>query len=622
MTFTAAHHELVGNSPEKQTTRSEVGRLSIALERTSDYLEELSARLAWLAIIGFGLFVVVLLGYTYHQVVQSGHYRQLAENNRLRESRIQAGRGLITDRFGRTLVENVGNYQLLIDRSLATDLEASLTYASRQLNRDSSGLRAALARGRGKPDFVPVLLAEDLRLKEVAAFEVVALEHPEFLVSVEQRRLYRHGEQTAHLLGYLGEVSKGELADSSAFRAGDLVGKEGVEQSFDRWLRGSDGEELLVVDSRGRVIEQTIKSAAEPGQALQLTIDLDLQQEAYRLLGDRVGSVVVLDPENGALRAMVSRPSFDPNLFARRLRSDEWAGLVGDPHRPLQNRSIQNTYPPGSTFKVVVAAAALDHGIDPHKRVQCTGSARLYGARRRCWKSSGHGWTNMHEAIRESCDVYFYTIGQELGIDTIADYSRRFGLGSSSGVALAGERSGLVPDGQWSQAARGGPWYPGETISVAIGQGPLLVTPLQLAVMTAVIANGGSLVTPHWNPLEASPPLPLSFGEGTIDRVRLAMLAVVEEKGGSGVRAKTPGLLVSGKTGTAQVVAQKTWTKSETLAYEHRDHSWFISFAPYDDPELVIVVMVEHGDSGSRVSAPIAKALYEKYLSLRSARSS
>ncbi len=581
--------------------------------RQGEYLEELQERLWRLVWIAAGSFAVVFAGYWSVQIAEAQQYRLLSENNRLRKGPIEASRGLIVDRFDQRLVENVPSYNLLYDRSASSDPQKSLEFAALVLEQDVAEVEALLEEFDTVPDFKPVRLAEDLSLNQVARFEVASLEHPEFSVDVLQRRLYRHGAHTAHVLGYLGEATEDDLRDESrTLRSGNLVGKKGLESKFDQTLRGTDGERVLVVDSRGRRIDEFIEAPSTPGENLRLTLDLELQQEAQAGLGDRVGAIVALDPRDGAVRVMLSSPSYDPNKFARRLQTREWEDLVSSPFHPLQNRAIQNAYPPGSVFKIVLAMAQLSEGLDPVKKVWCSGSVRLHDRRRRCWQSRGHGWVDLHDAIKHSCDIYFYMKGQELGVDTIAAYARKLGLGQRTGVDIEGERAGLVPDVEWSQRVRGTPWYPGETVSVAIGQGPLLVTPLQVAVMLSAVVNGGRLVVPYLVEGNGQPGKDLDLDAEGVAAVRAALEAVVNDRG-SGASARLDTVRVAGKTGTAQVVEQKTWTRSEDLEYNHRDHAWFASYAPADAPELVVVVFVEHGGLGSRAAAPLARKLYERH---------
>lgn len=559
-------------------------------------------------------FFVVLSSYWYLQIVRSEHYWRLAENNRLRVLRLEPPRGLIYDRSGRVLVENAPSFRLLIDRSLSADLEASLVFAANILDRDEEGLGESLQRHRGAPRDVPVLLAEELELNQVARFEVAIPEHPEFEIAASRRRLYRYGDQMAHLLGYLSEPTAAEQERDPTLVAGDMIGRSGVEQLRDRELRGTAGERTVVVDSRGRVAsgEDVERTDAVPGKSVTLTIDLGLQQEAQKLLEGKVGSIVAIDPRDGAVRAMVSSPSFDPNGFAGRLNQEDWERIVGAPNEPLQNRAIHNTYPPGSVFKIAMAVAALADGlIDPKEEVYCGGSTRLYDRRWRCWQSRGHGRLDLRGALQHSCDIYFYRQGRKMGIERIARYARLLGLGRRTGIEYPAEREGLAPDPEWSLTNRGLPWYPGETISVAIGQGPVLTSPLQIAVMTAAVANGGSLVQPHVLEGGARPPEPIGVDADVIAFVAEALANVVAN--GTGRSARTPVVQVAGKTGTAQVIAQATWTRSEDLPLEHADHAWFTSYAPVEAPELVVVVFVEHGGRGSEAAAPLARRMVETY---------
>ncbi len=579
-----------------------------------EHRDNLVQRLPLLRAALVAMLVLVGGSYWFVQVVHGAYYRALAEDNRLRNLPIEAPRGLIHDREGRRLVENVPSYNLLLDLARAEDGDASLSFAAAVLDRPEADLRALLERPSRASPFKPVLIAEDLSLNQVAHFNAVALEHPEFEIDVRHVRLYRHGFFTAHVLGYLGEVAEAELtAPDSPYVAGDLVGRRGIERRYDLHLRGEDGEQVVTVDSRGRLRAESGRRPARPGKRLDLTLDLELQQEAAVYFEGKVGSVVVMDPDNGELLTLVSAPHYNPNLFARRLDQEQWRQLTEAPNDPLQNRALQNTYPPGSVFKVVVAVAGLSEGvIRPSETVFCNGATKIYNRRFRCWRRSGHGRVNLREAIKESCDVYFYHLGQKLGIERIADYSRRFGLGSVTGLDIGGEKSGLVPDPEWSLRTRGDRWYPGETISVAIGQGPLLVTPLQVATLMAVVINDGKRVVPHLSRQEAMPAVDIDLDHDALARVRDALRAVVEERA-TGAAARVPGLTVGGKTGTAQVVRQKTWVDSKDLPYEMRDHAWFASFATDGRRRLVAVVFVEHGGKGSTAAAPLAKQLYETY---------
>jgi penicillin-binding protein 2 len=440
-------------------------------------------------------------------------------------------------------------------------------------------------------------------------------------VEVQQTRLYRHREQTAHVIGYIGEATPEEIERSGGVvTPGDVTGKKGIEKRYDAVLRGKDGERVVVVDSRGELLREYGRVPSVSGRDLTLSLDLELQQEAASWLDgpDKVGAIIVMDPRNGELLTLVSSPSFNSNLFTHRLQENDWQALLEAPNNPLQNRAMQNAYSPGSTFKIVMATAGLsEHLIDEHFRLSCGGSTVIYNHSFRCWRKDGHGSVNVVEALERSCDVFFYHLGQRLGIERIARYARLFGLGAPTGIDIPGEKEGLVPDAAWSLKARHQPWYAGETISVAIGQGPMLLTPLQMAAMTAMVANGGYRVTPHLvENLPYPPPQKVSLDPQALALVRKGLWAVVNEPAGTAyTAARVPGLDVAGKTGSVQVIAQKVRTKAESLPFKYRDHGWFTSFAPESDPRLVVSVFVEHGGSGHN-AAPIARALYQKYLSI------
>jgi penicillin-binding protein 2 len=583
-----------------------------------EHREDLVQRVRLMSRLVTGVLVLIAAGFWFVQMVQGDYYRELAENNRLRKLPIQAPRGLIYDRHGRLLVENIPSYNLTIDRSRSGNVKKAMDFVADVLGKPREDLQALRERYRAIPVFKPVLVGENLTLAQVARIGVASLEFPEFEVEVQHLRLYRHGAQTAHLLGYLGEVTPEEVDSAEgALTAGDLVGKKGLEKTYDSALRGKDGERVVVVDSRGELLREYGRQPAVPGKNLTLTLDLDFQQEAARLLDgpEKVGAIVALDPRNGEVLALVSSPSFNSNIFARRLASDEWQALLDEPNNPLQDRALQNAYSPGSTFKIVMATAGLsEHVISEHDSVFCPGSTVIYGHPFRCWKKGGHGTVDVHQALAHSCDVFFYHLGQKLGIERIAKYARLFGLGSPTGIDIQGEKRGLVPDPAWSLKYRKIPWYPGETISVSIGQGPVLLTPLQMAMMTAIVANGGRKVVPHLIKDAADLPEPeqVPFDPKALDAVRRGLWAVVNEPGGTAYNgARVAGKDIAGKTGSVQVIAQAQ-RNEKNLPFKYRDHGWFTSFAPLADPRIVLVVFAEHG-GGSHGAMPLAQALYEKY---------
>lgn len=577
--------------------------------RVREHRDELVTRVLLLDVVAVLVLLAVGAGYWYAQVVRGAHYRELAENNRLRRLPVVAPRGLVFDRHGELLIENVPSYNLMVERSRTRDLPASLAAAARLIERDPRELTAALSRSGAESPYAPILIAEGLTFAEVARVSALAFEHPELSIDVHPIRLYRHGPQTAHLLGYTGEVGDHDIAAGRA--SGDLVGKKGLERSYDSVLRGINGEKVVVVDSRSRLVAEYGEVPTRPGQSLTSTIDLPLQLEAERQMRDKVGAVVALDPRNGEILALVSAPAYNPNAFSRQLSIQEWQQMLEAPHHPLQNRVIQNTHSPGSVFKVVMGVAGLAEGfVTTSDRVHCSGSAVFYDRPFRCWRAGGHGSVDLAEALAVSCDVYFYQLGRRLGIERIARWARHFGLGEATGVDLDGEKRGLVPDPAWSLAARRTPWYAGETISVAIGQGPILTTPLQVATMMALLANGGFRVTPHVVRGAPAPRTKQDFDPRHLAAVNTGLWQVVNA-GGTAAIGAVPGLDIAGKTGTTQVIAQNTRIDSDQLPWAQRDHAWFASFAPLAAPTLVVVVFVEHGGHGSSAAAPIAKALYE-----------
>ena len=586
-----------------------------SIVRTRERLDTMATRVRVVSVL-VGIALAAIAGtYWWVQGLHGPEYRELADNNRLRRFPIRAPRGIVYDRDGRPLAENVPSYNLLLEPDASNDVKKSLAFAGSILETDPEQLRRLLVTHRRERPVEPALVAENLTLAQVARFELAALEHPEFEIDVQQLRLYRHREQTAHVLGYLAEAGPQDLT-SGEYERGDMIGRRGIESQFERGLRGKDGERVVVVDSRGRAVDEFPPVQPAPGTNLTLAIDLDLQQTAQRLLQDKVGAVVALDPRNGEILAMASAPSYDPNLFARRLRADDWMRLITNPNHPLQNRAIQNTMAPGSTFKPLMAIAGLaEHVVTPETRFFCPGYGVFYGHVHRCWRPQGHGSVDLRSAIKNSCDVYFYNVGQRLGIERIARYSRMFGLGAVTGIDVPGEKAGLVPDTAWSRAVRKQPWYLGETISVAIGQGPILVSPLQMAVAMAAIANGGHRPTPHLVEEKAPMSAVAGISASAWAAVRQGMQAVVDS--GTGYAAHIPGLTMGGKTGTAQVVAQRTRIRAEDLSYETRDHAWFVSFAPVENAQLVVVVFIEHGGHGASAAAPVAKGMYEELLKKR-----
>jgi len=571
---------------------------------------------------GAWIVLAVVVGvYWVHQVLRGEDYARQAEDNRLRSVPVTAPRGFILDRNGAVLAENEPAFTLLLYRKETKDLDRSIRFVADLLDRPFDELKRRAERDRSSYDFVPVVLEDNLTMGEVSAVEAHALEHPELAVQTSERRVYGSGTVAAHLLGHLGEASPEQLvARAGRARSGEPIGQKGIEAAYQDLLAGVSGSRTYIIDSFGREVGESGRIDPFPGNTLWLTIDLPLQKIAEEYFEDKVGSAVALDPKTGEILALVSSPAFDPNLFTKRLSRAEWDSILADENHPLNNRVLQNLYSPGSVWKPFMARAILANGIRPEERVFCSGGATFYGRFFRC--HGRHGSVDLVTALQVSCDTYFYTMGKRLGIEAIAETGNAFGFGRPTGVDLVSEKNGVLPSPDWSLRTRKQPWYPGETISVAIGQGPVLVTALQIARAFAGIANrDGALPTPHLFHIGENirtrerfvyrPPSKesVSWPPGARELVVEGLWRVVNAPGGTATHVRVPGLDLCGKTGTVQVVAQKEAKKAHLLPEALRDHGWFASFAPKDDPKIVVVVFVEHGLHGSTAAAPLAAKL-------------
>lgn len=560
-----------------------------------------------LVVLGFVLYVAV---FWYLQVVRGEEYRLQAEENRLRRLPERPVRGLLRDRHGELLATNRPSFAVFVDRERTRDAEQEVRELARFLGEPPEPMLDRLEAARSAPRFVPTLILPDVGLEVAARIEAHRPELPAIDVEMDPKRFYPLRDAAAHVLGYLSESSP-EQVKAEGLLPGSRVGQTGLELAYDDTLRGKAGVLLEEVNARGRPLRTvaTMESAVH-GEDLAMTLDAALQRELHEAYAGRGGAAVFLDPNDGAILALYSGPSFDPNLFSGRLSSEQWSALVDNPARPLQNRAVSSVYSPGSTFKIIMAAAAIEEGAaTTSETIFCGGHKSFYGRRRHCHFRGGHGWVALQKAIQKSCNIWFYTVGQRLGIDAIERWSRRFGLGAITGVSLPAEVAGLVPSDAWSRRARGHQWYPGDTISVAIGQGPINVTPIQMARVAAVIANGGRLVYPYLD-LRAGPtrrPDPIGLSSEARDTVAAGLTAVVESSGGTARRARVPGIRVAGKTGTAQVVALDAEN-------DPGDHAWFVGFAPVDDPQLAFAILVEHAGGGGRNAAPIASRVIQRFL--------
>ncbi len=571
-------------------------------------------------------FAVLLIGYWRLQIGQHNLYLDQAERNRIRNLPIIAPRGRILDRNGKVLVDNTPAFSVLLMRENSAAVSPErLEGMARGLQIDPEELKQQVADAALLPHFQPLLLKQSATIEDAAFVESHQTEYPELAVIQVQQRLYPLHTAMAPVLGYVGEVSEDMIAkDETHYKPGDQVGKFGIERAYDAALSGRDGMRRVIVNSRGQEVGSMNTINASPGNDFRLTIDLDVQMAAETALGDREGAVVAFDPRTGEVLAMVSHPSFDPNEFAKRIDKATWQHLMDDPAKPMMNKAIQAQLAPGSVFKIFTATAGLETGeIKPEFTVYCPGAVTIYGHTYHDWtfdKGHGHGSVDMHNAIVHSCDVYFYTLGKIIGIDKIAYFAKSMGLGARTGIDLPGESSGLIPSPEWVEAAFKRQWWAGETMSVAIGQGAVEVTPLQLAYAYGGIASGGVFRRPHLafptepNSLHVSLPqntehrFPLK--EQTLDTLLKGLWGVVNEGGGTGAGARCPGLEIGGKTGTAQVVSaelQKSAHKSN-----FNNNAWFVGFSPVNEPNIVVAALVMQGGH-SAVASPIAKEVIKTY---------
>lgn len=600
-----------------------------------DDLKPLESRLAALELIIGACLCVLAMTFWYLQVLRNEHYRQLSEENRIREAIVKAPRGLVLDRNRRILAENRPSFSIILRREGIADLTATLEKIRRIPFLNIDTVVTGLAKYKSLPSHVPIVVKEDAGPAEVAFIEARRLELPELAVQVEFKRYYPSPQAVSPVLGYVSEVSEAQLHQSSfkTLRPGDLVGQAGLERRYDALLRGVDGRSREIVNSRGRKISELDRIEPTPGRTVMLTVDMQITEALRAAFQGKVGSAVLLDVRTGDVLALVSEPSYDSNVLTGHFSREEWMTILSNPYHPLQNRAINNVHSPGSTFKLTIAIGGLEEGIiTPGTTFFCPGSATIYGHTFNCWKAGGHGTMNLHSAIVNSCNVYFYQVGKKLGIERIARYARILGFGSPTGVDLTGEQPGLVPDPQWKKSARGADWYPGETISVAIGQGSLLVSPLQMAYHAALIASSGHTFRPHvlrsyWDatgqvfpndPREGARAVGIS--DAVFEQVRNGMWGAVNQ-GGTGYRAAVTGRDVCGKTGTVQVASKANLKNPGAVSEALKVHSWFVGFAPLDKPEVAVAVFVEHGGAGGEAAAPIAKTAFEAYFSLRDDRS-
>jgi penicillin-binding protein 2 len=566
----------------------------------------------------FLLLLGFLLNFWQLQIVRGEEYDRLAQNNRLRRIPVKPTRGGIYDRQGELIASTRPSLTLFLRREGfdPVELEAQLARLAPILGLPEAVLLDKLSALGSRPRFERMVLKEDVSLEELARIEARRERFPAVDVEETARRHYPEAGLFAHAVGYVGEVSESQLIHQNGrgnLHSGDIVGKSGIERTYDEWVRGRRGWTVVSVNNLGRRMgDARVQLEPEHGQPLELTLDARLQRKLSEALGDETGAGVFMDPWTGEILALVSTPAFDPNLFADGISHEAWRAITEDPRRPLHDRAIASFYAPGSTFKVVMAVAALETGTLPGSEgTYCNGSTSVYGSRRLCWKRGGHGRVDLDRALAYSCNVYFYHLGKKLGIETIHDYGARFGLGAASSIDVPGEESGILPSSEWKERNYREPWYPGDTISVAIGQGLLAVTPVQMARMISAVATDGQLPTPHIQRSRTGPSQRLSVEQETLRRIRDALEEAVRT--GTARRAKIADTIVAGKTGTAQVYKHSAGIDSDELPKSERDHGWFVGYAGQPRPRIAFAVVVEHGGHGGSSAAPIVRQVLETF---------
>ena len=574
-----------------------------------------------------GFFVFFRLWYL--QILKGAVYFDLSTNNRIRVTSIPAPRGFIFDRAGAALVENIPSFDLTLTPQDTPDAAGVLQNLSLLLREPIDGLTKNLDQGMGRPPFEPIVLKQNLSWTQMAAITSNRIDLNGVTIDVVPQRKYHLGAGSSHLLGYLGEIGRQELKKDfySDYARGDLIGKSGIEKWGELYLRGEPGGYQTEVDALGH--KKNILAQIDPvsGSDLFLSIDREAQLTAEALLKDKKGAVVALDPWLGDVLVMVSSPGFDPNLFSRSIAAEEWQNLLRSPNNPLMNRALQSQQPPGSVFKIIVALAALEEGlIDPLKEFACPGYFDMGSHVFHCWRKEGHGAVNLRRAIVESCDVYFYQLGNAIGIHNIAKYAALLGLGTKTGIELDEEKRGLLPTPEWKIKRYGTKWQRGETINTAIGQGYVLTTPLQIAAAFCGIANGSFIPKPRLvlkvkegTETISFPPAKknlLTVTPQTISFIKDAIAGVVNDPRGTGGRARIDGITVAGKTGTAQVVSLQSSPAPGSAPSATNDHAWFVAMAPVENPRIVVAVFIENGGHGGSAAAPVAKEVIKSFLHL------
>lgn len=588
--------------------------------------EEPGRRAFGLTIAVLVTFFILLTRLWYLQIIESENLRSLSESNRLRFVPVAASRGAILDRNGKLLVTNTPSFSVAVIPQDVKDKEGLIASLARYLEVDQAELLGKWEKGKGRAKYYPIIMGSGISRDQLEFLEENRLRLSGIDIEMKPIREYPNGALASHLLGYLAEISEQELGEDAfqEYNPGDYVGKSGIERSWERFLHGADGGRQLEVDARGRYLRTISESSPTVGNSIVLTIDLELQKRAEQSFGDKAGAAVALDVNSGEILAFASTPGFNPALFTQRMPPQQWQEYLNDKRHPLENKALKGQYPPGSTFKIITALAGLQAGlIDENTTVTCKGSYTIGNDTFKCWEKHGHGVVNLKRALKESCDVYFYHLGERLGVDRIAATAREFGLGEPMGVGLENEKGGLIPTADWKEKKYKKKWYRGETLPVSIGQGYVLTTPIQLASMIATVANEGTVYRPHLVKRIVDPDgkVVKEFSPQVLRRaavtprfyrpVKEGLLAVVNEQRGTGAMARLYEVRVAGKTGTSQVV--KLRDSKGNVPYQFRDHALFVAFAPYEKPEVAVAVVVEHGEHGGAAAAPIAGRILRAY---------
>lgn len=589
------------------------------MNRDNDKGKVLIRRSLIMALIKFLLLMVIIARLYYLQVYQADRYKTLADENRISTRLLVPPRGIIFDRNGVTIASNQQNFQALIVAEQAPNVQETLDAFKKIMplsEAEEERIKKDLKRNRS---FVPIKIRDNLSWEEVSRIQLNAPDSPGIVIDEGLTRYYPFGAGMAHILGYVSSVSDKDVKDDPLLEVpGFKIGKSGIEKYLEKALRGESGNLKLEVNAYGRIMKEIERVDGIPGKDVQLTIDSRLQQKAFELFGEESGAAVLLDVHTGEILAFVSAPSFDPNMMTQGLSTEDWNALLHNERNPLTDKAISGQYSPGSTFKMIVALAALEAGvIKPETRTYCAGKMFLGNHAFHCWKKEGHGHLNVVEALQHSCDIFFYETAQKLGIEKIADMARRFGLGSKINIGLENEKAGLIPDKEWKLRRFGEPWQQGESLISGIGQGYILTTPLQLATMTARLVNGGYEIKPTFLKVsdgEKSKIKKIDVSPANLELIKEGMYAVVNKPGGTAWRSQFDyhGQRMGGKTGTTQVrritmkERREGIKKESELPWRLRNHALFVGYAPHDNPKYAVAVLVEHGGGGSSVAAPLA----------------